>query len=293
MKVQQPILLLVIVFFYLLLTSSSKAFSLLPAPPVQPPPVVNTPPSLLQPGGTTEVPNTPWALCQSLPQSCIVGGPINSAPQLGFGSQSCPIGSILISNQCVQTAYPGTTTTAPGSPNTSGGAPSSNGCLPGELAEDNLCIRAQSTPKSPQLQQQQSQPQQQSRCPQGTILENNLCFPQQQVPTANFTSQNQQVPTTNFSHPSQQPETPTRSNHNSATVVSNLKSAQSNGNGTRIEKKSVSCNIANQTGSDCNTNSSVYQSASGKLSTNKSNNGLAHGLAPAIPSVRNHTKTKS
>jgi hypothetical protein len=282
MKVQQPILLVTLSFF-LLLTSSSKAFSLLPAPPVQPPPVVNTPPSLLQPGGTTAVPNTPWALCQSLPQSCIVGGvvggPTNSAPSSGFGSQSCPIGSILISNQCVQTGSPGTTTattTASAPPIISGGAPSSNGCLPGELAEDNLCIRAQSTSTSPQLQQQQLQPQQQSQsvCPQSTILENGLCFPQQQVPTANFTSQNQQL------------ETPhTNSNHNSATVVSDLKSSQSSGNGTNIEKKSVSCSMANQSDSDCSTNGSAYQNANGKLSTSKSNSGLANGTL-SLPSHR-------
>jgi hypothetical protein len=196
----------------------------------------------------------------------------------------------------VQTDSPGTTAaTTTANPITSGGAPSSNGCLPGELAEDNLCIRAQSTPTSPQLQQQQLQPQQQqgqSVCPQGTILENGLCFPQQQVPTANFTSQDQQqltqdqVPMTNSSSPNQQLGTPhTNSNHNSATVVSNLKSSQSSGNGTNIEKKSVSCSMANQSDSDCNTNGSVYQSANGKLSTSKSNSGLANGTL-SLPSHR-------
>ena len=124
-----------------------------PPPPVQPPPVVDT-----SPDGTTALPNTPWALCQSLPQSCIIGGVVRGAnvvPPLSSGSQSCPIGSNIISNRCMPIASPGMTMM--NTRHSLSGAPSSNGCLPGELAEDNLCIRAQSTLSSPQPQQQQQQ----------------------------------------------------------------------------------------------------------------------------------------
>jgi hypothetical protein len=63
-----------------------------------------------------------------------------------------------------------------------------NRCLPDEISQDNLCMRAQSILRNSQLQQLEPQQQAQSVCPQGTTLENNLCYPQQQVPTANFTS---------------------------------------------------------------------------------------------------------
>jgi hypothetical protein len=262
-KIHQLILLSVLVSFYLLPASVPKAFSLLPPPPVQPPPIVNTPPSLLSPGGTTGLPNTPWTLCQSLPQRCILAGVVggaNIAPP-SFEPQSCPIGSILISNQCIPTSSPDTR------PSTSE-APSSNGCLPGELAEDNLCIRAQSTLTNTQQQQQQQQlqtqqQQLQSVCPQGTVLENNLCFPQQQVQTANFTSPGQQaIPQGN-------------PGHESPSIVLNGQSLQRSENGTNIAtSNSVSCKGANQSSSYCNTNTSAYQSTNGKFSTSKPNNGL-------------------
>lgn len=279
MKIHQLILLSVIVFFYLLPASVPKAFSLLPPPPVQPPPIVNTPPSMLSPGGTTGLPNTPWTLCQSLPQRCIlagvVGGP-NIAPP-SFGPQSCPIGSILVSNQCIPTSSPDTTMTNT-RPSTSE-APSWNGCLPGELAEDNLCIRAQSTltnAQQQQQQQQQLQPQQQqlqSVCPQGTVLENNLCFPQQQVQTANFTS------------PGPQQATPQGNvGHESPSIVLNKHSRQQSENGTNTaNSNSLSCNSANQSTSYCNTNTSAYPSANGQLRTSKPNNGLANDTDLHLP----------
>jgi hypothetical protein len=157
-------------------------------------------------------------------------------------------------------------------------APSPNGCLPGELAEDNLCIRAQSTLSSPQPQQQQQQlqePQQQlpSACPQGTIFENNLCFPQQQVQTANFTSQNQQGGGPQFS-----------SNHKSK-VVSNMESFSRNDNGISIGSNGTSCNMANQSSTDCNGNGSIYQSANGNVSTIRSKDGLVNGTGLPLPSL--------
>jgi hypothetical protein len=273
MKIHQLLLLFALVSFYLLLASGSSAFSSLPPPPVQPPPVVGT-----SPDGTAALPNTPWALCRSLPQSCINGGVIGGAnvvPPLSSGSQSCPIGSIIISNQCMSIASSGVTVTNT-RPSLSE-APSSNGCLPGELAEDNLCIRAQSTLSSPQPQQQQQQqlqePQQQlpRACPQGTIFENNLCFPQQQVQTANFTSQNQQGAGTQFS-----------SDHKSK-VVSNMESFSRNDNGISIGSNGTSCNKANQSSTDCNGNGSVYQSANGNVSTIRSKDGLVNGTGLPLP----------
>jgi hypothetical protein len=290
MKIHQLILLFALVSFYLLLASGSNAFSSLPPPPVQPPPVVDT-----SPDGTTALPNTPWALCQSIPQSCIIGGVVggtNVVPPLSSGSQPCPIGSNIISNQCMPIASPGMTmmNTRP----SLSGAPSSNGCLPGELAEDNLCIRAQSTLSSPQPQQQQQQlqePQQQlpSACPQGTIFENNLCFPQQQVQTANFTPPNQQltqqqVQTANFSSQNQQGVVPQVSSDHKSKVVSNMESFSRNDNGISIGSNGTSCNMANQSSSGCNANGSVYQSAIGKVSTIRSKDGLVNGTGLPLPS---------
>jgi hypothetical protein len=272
MKIHQLILLFVSVSFSLLLASGSNAFSSLPPPPVQPPPVVGK-----SPDETTALPNTPWALCQSLPQRCIIGGMVGGAnvgPPLSSGSQACPIGSIIISNQCM-----------PIRPSLSG-APSSNGCLPGELAEDNLCIRAQSGISSPPPQQQQqqlqeSQQQFQSLCPQGTIFENNLCFPQQQVQTANFTLPNQQLTqqqgqTANFSSQNQQGVGPFSSDHKSK-ALSNMESLSRNDNGIRIGSNGTSCNMTNQSSIDCNANGSVYQSSNGKFSTARSKDGLVNG----------------
>jgi len=286
------LLLFALVSFYLLLASGSSAFSSLPPPPVQPPPVVGR-----SPDGTTALPNTPWALCQSLPQSCIIGGVVggaNVAPPLSSGSQSCPIGSTIISNQCMSIASSGMTmmNTRPSLSE----APSSNGCLPGELAEDNLCIRAQSTLSSPQPQQQQQQlqePQQQlpKACPQGTIFENNLCFPQQQVQTANFTPPNQQltqqqVQTANFSSQNQQGVGPQFSPNHKSKVVSNMESFSRNDNGISIGRNGTSCNMANQSSTDCNGNSSVYQSANGNVSRIRSKDGLVNVTGLPLPSLR-------
>ena len=291
MKIHQLILLFVLVSFYLLLASGSNAFSSLPPPPVQPPPVVDT-----SPDGTTALPNTPWALCQSLPQSCIIGGVVggaNVAPPLSSGSQSCPIGSNIISNQCMPIVSPGMTmmNTRP----SLSGAPSSNGCLPGELAEDNLCIRAQSTLSSPQPQQQQQQqlqePQQQlpNVCPQGSIFENNLCFPQQQVQTANFSLPNQQlkqqqVQTPNFSSQNQQGVGPQISSDHKSKGVSNMESLSRNDTGISIGSNGTSCNMANQSSNDCNANGLVYQSSNGKDSTIRSKDGLVNGTGLPLPS---------
>jgi hypothetical protein len=174
-------------------------------------------------------------------------------------------------------------------------APSSNGCLPGELAEDNLCIRAQSTLSSPQPQQQQQQlqePQQQlpKACPQGTIFENNLCFPQQQVQTANFTPPNQQltqqqVQTANFSSQNQQEVGPQFSLNHKSKVVSNVESFSRKDNGIGIGSNGTSCKIANQSSTDCNGNGSVYQGANGNVSTIRSKDGLVNVTGLPLPSL--------
>jgi hypothetical protein len=65
---------LTLVLFFLIPVNNPLALSSVPPPTAQPPPVVNTPPSILAPGRTTVLPNTPWGLCQSLPQSCVIGG---------------------------------------------------------------------------------------------------------------------------------------------------------------------------------------------------------------------------
>lgn len=228
---------LTLVLFFLIPVNSSLALSSVPPPTAQPPPVVNTPPSILAPGRTTVLPNTPWGLCQSLPQSCVIGGGANTASQLNFGNEECQASFSLIGNQCLPMASTGRTIT---SPSLSASLPSSNGCLPGEISQDNLCIRAQSSLSNSQ-QQQQLEPQQQlqSVCPQGTTLENNLCYPQQQVPTANFTSPIQQRAPQNDSHSSY------------PTAESSIQSTQQSGNGTILGRNIVNCHMANQTGNKC------------------------------------------
>ena len=230
-------IVLTLVLFFLIPVNSSLALSSVPPPTAQPPPVVNTPPSILAPGRTTVLPNTPWGLCQSLPQSCVIGGGANTASQLNFGKGECQAGFSLIGNQCLPMASTGRTIT---SPSLSASLPSSNGCLPGEISQDNLCIRAQSSLSNSQ-QQQQLEPQQQpqSVCPQGTTLENNLCYPQQQVPTANFTSPIQQRAPQNDSHSSY------------PTAESSIQSTQQSGNGTIVGRNIVNCHMANQTGNKC------------------------------------------
>ena len=230
-------LTLTLVLFFLIPVNSSLALSSVPPPTAQPPPVVNTPQSILAPGRTTVLPNTPWGLCQSLPQSCVIGGRANAASQLNFGNEECQAGFSLIGNQCLPAASKGRTIT---SPSVSASLPSSNGCLPGEISLYNLCIRAQSSLSNSQ-QQQQPEPQQQPQSvfPQGTTLENNLCYQQQQVPTANFTSPIQQRAPQNDSHSSY------------PTAESSIQSTQQSGNGTIVGRNIVNCQMTNQTGTKC------------------------------------------
>ena len=223
---------LTLVLFFLIPVNSSLALSSVPPPTAQPPPVVNTPPSILAPDRTTVLPNTPWGLCQSLPQSCVIGGGANTASQLNFGTEGCQAGFSLIGNQCLPMASTDRTIT---SPSLSASLPTSNGCLPGEISLYNLCIRAQSSLSNSQQQQQQPQ----SVCPQGTTLENNLCYQQQQVPTANFTSPIQQRAPQNDSHSS------------SPTAESSIQSTQESGNGTIVGRNIVNCHMTNQTGNKC------------------------------------------
>jgi hypothetical protein len=230
-------IVLTLVLFFLIPVNSSLALSSVPPPTAQPPPVVNTPPSILAPGRTTVLPNTPWGLCQSLPRSCVTGGGANTASQLNFGNEDCQAGFSLIGNQCLPVASTGRTIT---SPSLSASLPSSNSCLPGEISQDNLCIRAQTSLSNSQRQQQlKPQQQPQSVCPQGTTLENNLCYPQQQVPTANFTSSIQQRAPQNDSHSSY------------PTAESSIQSAQQSGNGTIVGRNIVNCHMVNQTGNKC------------------------------------------
>ncbi len=228
-------IVLTLVLFFLIPVNSSLALSSAPPPTAQPPPVVNTPPSILAPGRTTVLPNTPWGLCQSLPQSCVIGRGANTASQLNFGNEECQAG--LIGNQCLPMASTSRTIT---SPSLSASLPSSNGCLLGEISQDNLCIRAQTSLSNSQLQQQlvpQQQPQ--GVCPQGTTLENNLCYPQQHVPTANFTSPIQQRAPQNDSHSS------------NPTAESGIQSTQQSGSGNIVGRNIVNCHMANQTGNKC------------------------------------------
>ena len=226
----------ILVLFLLIPVYSSLALSSVPPPTVEPPPVVNTPPSILAPGRTTVPPNTPWGLCQSLPQICVGEGGANTAAQLNFGTEECQAGFSLIGNQCLPTASKGRTIT---SPSLSASLPSSNVCLPGEISQYNLCIRTQSSLSNPQKQQLESQQQPQSVCPQGTTLENNLCYPQQQVPTANFTSPIQQRAPQIYSHFSY------------PTAESSIHSTQQSGNGTIVGRNIVNCHTANQTANKC------------------------------------------
>jgi hypothetical protein len=227
---------LTLVLFFLIPVNSSLALSSVPPPTAQPPPVVNTPPSILAPGRTTVLPNTPWGLCQSLPQSCVIGGGSNTGAQSNFGTEECQAGFSLIGNQCLPMASTDRTIT---SPSLSASLPTSNGCLPGEISLYNLCIRAQSSSSNSQQQQLERQQQPQSVCPQGTTLENNLCYQQQQVPTANFTSPIQQRAPQNDSHSSY------------PTAESSIQSTQQSGIGTIAGRNIVNCHMANQTGNKC------------------------------------------
>ena len=226
----------ILVLFFLIPVNSSLAVSSVPPPTVQPPPVVNTPASILAPGRTTVPPNTPWGLCQSLPQICMGGGEANEASQLNFGNEGCQAGFSLIGNQCLPIASTGRTIT---SPSLSASLPSSDGCLPGEMSLYNLCIRAQSSLSNSQQQQLEPQQQPKSVCPQGTTLENSLCYPQQQVPTANFTSTIQQRAPQNDSHSSY------------PTAETSIQSTQQSGNGSIMGRNIVNCHTANQTGNKC------------------------------------------
>ena len=114
-----------------------------------------------------------------------------------------------------------------------------NRCLPDEISQDNLCMRAQSSLRNSQLQQLEPQQQPKSVCPQGTTLENNLCYPQQQVPTANFTSTIQQRAPQNDSHSSY------------PTAETTIQSTQQSGNGSIVGRSIVNCHTANQTGNKC------------------------------------------
>jgi hypothetical protein len=165
----------------------------------------------------------------------VIGGGANTRAQ--SNSEECQAGFSLIGNQCLPMASTDRTIT---SPSLSASLPTSNGCLPGEISLYNLCIRAQSSLSNSQ-QQQQPEPQQQpqSVCPQGTTLENNLSYPQQQVPTANFTSPIQQRAPQNDSHSSY------------PTSESSVQSTQQSGNGTIVGRNIVNCHMANQTDNKC------------------------------------------